>query len=169
VITDERVEDRGDQPYAAIRATVTMDGFGDLLGPSWGEVFGWLAERGIEPAGPPLIRYRVIDMERQLEIDIGVPTAAPVNGDGRVVGDTLPAGRYARLTYRGHYDGLVDANAALQDWTAKQGLEFDQRAGPGGDVFGARIESYLTDPEEEPDPASWETEVAYRLADATAG
>ena len=95
MISDERVEERADQPYVAIRATVTIDGFGELLGPAWGEVFGWLGQRGIEPAGPPLIRYRVIDMERQMEIDIGVPTSSSVTGDGRVVGDVLPGGRWA--------------------------------------------------------------------------
>ena len=34
-----------------------------------------------------------------------------------------------------------------------------------GDGFGARLESFLTDPQEEPDPAKWETQVAIRLAD----
>ena len=165
MISDERIEERDDQPYAAIRTTVTMDGFGEVLGPMWGEVFGWLGARGIEAAGPPLIRYRVIDMERQMSIDVGVPIAEPAQGDGRVIGDVLPAGRWARLTHRGHYDGLVDANAALQAWAADRGLAFDQREGPDGDAFGGRIESYLTDPVEEPDPERWETEVAYRLAD----
>ena len=33
------------------------------------------------------------------------------------------------------------------------------------DGFGARYESYLTDPADEPDMAKWETEVAIRLAD----
>jgi effector-binding domain-containing protein len=166
MISDERVEERGGVPYAAIRTTVSMDGFGDQLGPMWDEVFGWLGERGIAPAGAPIIRYRVIDMERQLAIDVGVPTAEPVDGDGRVVGDILPGGRYAVLLYRGHYDGLVNANAALQAWATERGLAIDQRTTADGDAFGGRIESYLTDPVESPDPATWETEVAYRLADS---
>jgi effector-binding domain-containing protein len=132
----------------------------------WREVFGWLAARGIEPAGPPLIRYRIIDMDRELSIDVGVPIAEPAQGDGRVIGDVLPAGRWVRLTYRGHYDGLVAANAELQAWAADRGLAFDQTESPDGDVFGGRVESYLTDPDHEPNPERWETEVAYRLADA---
>lgn len=80
-------------------------------------------------------------------------------------GKVLPGGRYACLTHTGDYGGLVSANAALQDWAAAQGLAFDQHATGRGDAFGGRIESYLTDPAEEPDPSRWETEVAYRLAD----
>jgi len=166
VIRDERVETRPDQPYAAIPAEVSMDGFGDLLGPLWGEVFGWLGTRGIEPAGPPLIRYKVIDMERTMQIEVGVPVAAPIDGDDRVIGGVLPAGRYAVLSHFGDYSGLVEANGALLDWVAAEGESVDQRPTGGGDAFGGRVEFYPTDPEEEPDPSKWQTDVAFRLADA---
>jgi effector-binding domain-containing protein len=166
MISVQRVEQRVDQPYAAIRTEVGMGGFGEVLGPMWGEVFGWLGRRGIEPAGPPLIRYLVIDMAHGLQIDVGVPVVGPISGDGRIIGEVLPGGRYACLTYTGDYGGLVGANAALQEWAAEQGLPFDKHATERGDAFGGRIESYLTDPAEEPDPSRWETEIAYRLADA---
>jgi effector-binding domain-containing protein len=165
MISDQRVETRPDQHYAAIRTEVSMDGFGDLLGPLWGEVFGWLGGRGVEPAGPPIIRYDVIDMERAMEIEVGVPVGAPVEEDDRVIAGVLPSGRYAVLTHRGDYSGLVEANAALQDWAAGEGLQLDQWSTERGDAFGGRVEFYPTDPNEEPDPARWETEVAYRLAD----
>jgi hypothetical protein len=42
---------------------------------------------------------------------------------------------------------------------------WDSWAAGNGEGFGARLESYLTDPQEEPDLAKWETEVAIRLAD----
>jgi effector-binding domain-containing protein len=165
VITDGRVETRPDQPYAAIPAEVSMEGFGDLLGPMWGEVFGWLGGHGVQPAGPPLIRYKVIDMERGMEIEVGVPVAAPIDGDDRVIGGVLPAGRYAVLSYVGDYSGLVEANAALQEWVAAEGHQVDQRPTGRGDAFGGRVEFYPTDPEEEPDSSKWQTDVAYRLAD----
>ena len=166
MIRDERVETRPDQPYAAIPAEVSMDGFGEILGPMWGEVFGWLGSRGIEPAGPPLIRYKVIDMERTMQIEVGVPVAAPIDGDDRVIGGVLPAGRYAVLSHFGDYSGLVEANGALLDWVAAEGESVDQRPTGGGDAFGGRVEFYPTDPEEEPDPSKWQTDVAFRLADA---
>jgi hypothetical protein len=51
VISDQRIEERGDQPYAGIRTEVSMDVFGEILGPMWGEVFAWIG-----PAGPYRLR-----------------------------------------------------------------------------------------------------------------
>src|SRR5262249_15359922 len=99
------------------------------------------------------------------DIELGFPVASALSGDARVSADVLPAGRYASLVYTGDYAGLVGANAALLDWGAEKGLVWDSWAAEGGDGFGARFESYLTDPATDPDPAKWETEVAIRLAD----
>jgi hypothetical protein len=54
---------RDEQPYMAIRARVTMAELGGLGGRFW-EVFGWLAARGLAPAGAPFFRYNIIDMAR---------------------------------------------------------------------------------------------------------
>jgi hypothetical protein len=37
--------------------------------------------------------------------------------------------------------------------------------GEEGERWGARVETYLTDPEVEPDMSKWVTELAFRLAD----
>jgi effector-binding domain-containing protein len=92
-----------------------------------------------------------------------VPVAAPVTGSGRIQPGILPAGRYAVLRHAGPYDGLIGANAALQQWAHDRGLEFDVRDTPEGSAWGARFEEYITDPSGEPDPSKWETDVAYLL------
>jgi effector-binding domain-containing protein len=168
MISEPKVEERAEQPYVAVRTRVPMPNWGHLLPGLWGEVYGWLGRQGVAPTGPPLIRYRVIDMQTELEIDVGVPVAQALTGDDRITADVLPAGRYTKLVYTGDYSGLVGATAALLDWGAAQGLVWDSRTGPRGDEFGARFESYLTDPQEEPDPAKWETALAMRLADGSA-
>jgi effector-binding domain-containing protein len=128
------------------------------------EVFAWLGERGIAPAGAPFIRYHVINMETRMDIEIGVPVDHAVPGDGRVNAGVLPAGRYAALVYTGIRNG-IKGNAALLDWGAKQGFVWDRWEAENGDAFGARYESFLTDPADEPDQKKWETEVAIRLKD----
>jgi effector-binding domain-containing protein len=82
---------------------------------------------GIAPSGPPFIRYLVIDMAAELEIELAVPTGAPVAGSGRVRPGVLPEGRYAVLRHTGPYDGLIAANAALQQWAPRRGVRFDTR------------------------------------------
>ena len=94
-----------------------------------------------------------------------MPTRDPVEGDGRVRAGRLPAGRYASLVYRGHYDELIDANAVLIGWARLCGFRFDSQETPAGERFGCRLEIYRTNPAEEPDPSKWETEVAIRVAD----
>ena len=166
MITEPKIEDRKEQHYVGIRTLVTMQEMGPVLPPLWGEVYGWLASKGLKSAAAPLWRYRIIDMEAKMEIDVGVPVATAVTGDGRVTADTIPAGRYATLIYTGPYDGLMRATADLLAWAEKKGVVWDRwPAGPSGECWRARIENYLTDPKEEPDSAKWETELAFKLAD----
>ena len=155
---------RAEQPYVAIRAHVTMAELGGL-GARLGEVFGWLDARGLAPAGAPFFRYNVIDMERELEVDAGVPVAAAVDGDGQVVADVLPAGRYATVTHVGHPSELLGATKALLDSAAEQGLRWNVSPGDRGERWGCRLEIYLTDPSQEPDMSKWQTQLAFRLAD----
>ena len=53
----------------------------------------------------------------------------------------------------------------LLDWAAGQGLSWDMTPADGGERWGARLEIYLTDPEQEPDMSKWHTQLAFRLAD----
>jgi effector-binding domain-containing protein len=166
MITEPKIEHRHEQPYVGLRAQVTMPELGKLLPPLWGEVYGWLAKKGLKPAGAPLWRYRVIDMAAKLEIDVGVPVATPVTGDNRIIADTLPEGRYATIVYTGPYEGLMQATADLLAWAQNKGILWDKwAAGSSGEGWRARIEHYLTDPGEEPNSAKWQTELAFKLAD----
>ena len=164
MITSPKIVERGEQPYVAVKSVVSMKEIGAAAGKFLGEVFGWAAGRGLAPAGAPFFKYNVIDMERGLEIEFGIPTAKPVTGDDRVLAGVLPAGRYASLVYRGPYEQLRDASAALLDWIKEQGLKMDVTESAEGDRFGCRLEIYLTDPAVEKDPQKWETEVAIKLA-----
>lgn len=153
---------RAEQPYVAVRARVTMTEIA-AFARRLGEVFGWLDGHGLVPAGPPFFKYNVIDMARELEMEAGVPVAAAVTGDDRVVAGVLPAGRYATLTHVGHPSELMAATKALLDWAAEQGLTWDVTPGADGDRWACRLESYLTDPSQEPDMSKWVTQLAYKL------
>jgi len=164
MITEPNIKNRKEQPYVGIRTQVPMKEFGTVIPQLLDEVFAWLGKQGIEPAGAPFMRYHVINMEAEMDVELGVPVATAVSGDGHVSGSFLPAGRYAALVYTGIENG-IKGNAALLDWGAKKGLVWDTWEAENGDGFGARVEFYLTEPEDEPDQAKWETEVAIRLAD----
>ena len=153
-----RLQERAAVAYAAIRVRLPLGELGPALAKLWPEVSAWLDERGIAPAGRPLIRYHVIDMP-EVEISVGLPIASGADGDGRIAVGELPAGRYAVLVHVDPYEDLVQANADLQRWAAGHGVAFAGCDGAPG--WAGRVEFYLTDPMDDPDPLAWRTEVAY--------
>ena len=158
------IAERPAQPYVAIKVLVTMETLGAVVPPLNREVFAWLADRGVAPAGPPFWKYNVIDMEHGLEIEAGVAVAAPVQGNERVLAGVLPTGRYLTVLHRGHPETLRNATAGMLDWAAAHGLAWDMSLSPEGERWGCRLEIYRTDPQAEPDMTKWETELAFRLA-----
>lgn len=162
--TEPEIVQRAEQPYVAIRTSVTMETIGPTIQSLHPEVFAWLDAQGVRPTGAPFVKYNVIDMQRELEIEVGVYVAEAVAGDRRVLSGVLPAGDYAATVYTGHPSGLVDATGALLDWAAKRGLVWDVSDTPRGQRWGCRLEVYDTDPREEPDLNKWETHLLFRLA-----
>jgi effector-binding domain-containing protein len=155
---------RAEQPYIALRKRVTMAEL-DGLGERFGDVFAWLGAHGLIPAGAPFFKYNVIDMMRELEIDVGVPVATVVDGDGEFVSGVVPAGKFAVLTHVGSPAELEGVTGTLLDWAGAQGLRWDKSPGDTGDRWAGRLEIYLTDPGQEPDKRKWQTQLAFRLAD----
>jgi effector-binding domain-containing protein len=160
--TTPKLEDRAEQPYVGIRAQVPHTKFPEIIPQYLDELFGWLGARGVAPAGAPLMRYHVINMAGNMDVELGVPVAHAVQGDGRVAAGVIPAGRYASLVYTG-LDGIA-GNAVLIGWARDNNIQWDRWDDPNGDAFRSRVEYYLTDPAEEPDHNKWETEVAIKVA-----
>lgn len=155
------IEKRVDQPYAAIPVSVRIEELGSVVPPLTGQVFDWLAARGIAPTGPPFWRYVVVDMENRLELETGVPVTSLIEGDGEVRTGLLPAGRYATVVHTGHPDTLVTATSDLLQWGSAHAVEWDA----DGNRWRCRLEEYLSDPAEVPDMSEWQTRLAFRLRD----
>jgi len=155
---------RAAQPYVGIRRTVTMRTMHEVID-RIPDVLAWVEQHGVTAAGPPFLRYRLIDMEAGLEVEAGVPVPEAVPDDGEVRGGVLPAGRYVTLAQVGHPDALVEVIAELLGWARRQDLRWDRERTPSGERWGCRVESYVTDPRSEPDLHRWTVELAFRLAD----
>jgi effector-binding domain-containing protein len=151
------------QPYVGIARSITMQTFPEIAD-RLPEVFAWLAGRGVEPTGPPFFKYNVIDMERELQMEAGVPVAATPTASGEVFAGVLPAGRYATVTHTGDPQELVEVTRQLLEWAAGEGLEFDKTDLPRGQRWTCRLERLLTNPAEEPDMNKWQTQLLFKLA-----
>jgi effector-binding domain-containing protein len=162
--TQPEITERAEQPYAGIRTVVTVATI-PAAADRIGEIIGWLAQRGTGPAGPPFLKYDVIDMAGDLEIVAGVPTATVMDADGELTAGLLPAGRYATVSHIGPPSDLVGVTTQLIDWARQEGLHFDMSDAGAGERWACRLESYLTNPAEQPDMSQWETRLEFRLAE----
>ena len=155
---------RAEQHYIGITRTVTMQTF-DAVADRIPHLFAWLDARGLTADGPPFLKLNVIDMERELQVEAGVPIAAATMPDGEVHYGVLPAGRYLALTSVGSPDEHIAAIAGLFDWAAARGLAFDSSDTDAGSKWACRLQVLTTDPSQEPDPTKQEIENLFLLAD----
>jgi effector-binding domain-containing protein len=162
--TEPSIVERAAQPYVAVQRVVTLEEMATVPDQIPG-LFEWLGARGGVPARPPFLRYLVIDMERALGVEAGVPTTAGVPGDEPVVSGTLPAGRYVTVTHTGHPQELLDVTANLLAWAEERQLAWDATDTPEGMKWGCRLEVFLSDPREIPDWSAFETQLLFRLRD----
>jgi effector-binding domain-containing protein len=167
--TPPQIQNRPEQPYLAIACDVT-DGVPAAVDDAFPELFGWLAEQGVVPAGPPFIRTNEVDRAGEpLQIEVAAPVANAAAVDGRVHAGVLPAGRYVTSMHVGPYrsETLPDlgaARAALVGWMEENGIAYS-RATDRGSALACCVEHFHVGPVEEPDFTKWETEFAYLIAE----
>jgi effector-binding domain-containing protein len=136
-----------DRYTAVVRAELPFDELPAWLIGVFQVVLDYLARAEIAPAGPPFARFAFLS--NAAAVEAGFPVAGEIAGDGLVEPSTLPAGQAAVTTHWGRYEDLEQAYAACRRWLEDHGFE---PAGPHWEV-------YHTDPNTEPDPARWRTDV----------
>ena len=150
-LSDITIEMRQPAHAAVVRRRAAQPELSSVFGECFGEVFGLLARRGIEPASAPFAQYTGMG-DDYLEVEAGAMVAEPVAPEGNVVGITSPGGEVATAIHSGPYDDLPSANHAITAWIERSG-----RA-----IGGPPIEEYINDPGELP-PAEWQTKISFPL------
>ena len=164
VTTEPTIDDRAEQPYLGVRLWIPSKDLSTWTTRLLKELRRWMTAEGLEPTGPAFHRFYVINMGTEFDLEVGVPVAQEVPGDDRVKPGSIPAGRYANLTYTGR-NNAYKGNKALVEWARETGVAWDRWDDPRGDAFRCRYESYLTDRLTDPDKATWRTNVAIKVAD----
>jgi effector-binding domain-containing protein len=168
-MSEPKIELLPAQPYLGISGEIT-DGVPAFVDRVFPELFVWLREHRVEPAGAPFIRYRQLDADGEpLALEVGAPVNGNVAGDDRVRADALPAGRYLTMLHVGPYRSetapdLAAARDRLMSWAEQQGIVYSRETDRGV-ALPCCLERYLVGPPEEADFSKWETEFAYLVLD----
>lgn len=133
---------------AIIRLDAPPDDLQKAIPEALAEVAQAMQDAGVELAGPPYTRYVEWGPD-QVIAEVGFPVLRPAPKVGRVIPGRLPGGRVASVVHVGPYETIADTYGRLERRLSELGH---------GEV-GPMWECYWSDPQAEPDPATWRTEI----------
>ena len=141
------------QHTAVVRAQVPVQDLPAFFSRAYDQVLAAVRSQRAAPVGPPFALYHGMPGVT-VDVEAGFPVSQAVPASGDVVPGTLPAGEAVEAVHVGPYDRLPDTYADVQAWMAEHHLS----SGP------QMWESYLSDPQSEPDPSRWRTLVVVPTA-----
>lgn len=149
-MTEIRVTMRDSQPTAGVRERVPMDQLTEFFGRAFQQTAALLEAQGVALAGPPFGKYYGMPTD-VVDVEAGFPVTSPIEAAGAVISGSLPGGRVVEAIHVGPYDTMESTYGEVQEYLAQSGLT------PGAVMW----ESYLSDPDAEPDPATWRTQICW--------
>lgn len=124
------------------RLPVRLSEIGSVLGAAFGEVYGYLEARGVEPEGPPFVIYHALPTaDDPFDIEICAPVARAADPPVGWRLQKLPAGMFATILHVGPYDTVETAYDTLTAWIGAHEMA----------VAGPPREVYLSEPDTPPD------------------
>jgi AraC family transcriptional regulator len=103
------------QPFLFVHAKVARSEISKAIAEGLGKVFPYVMKAGLPLAGRPTARY-LTSGPGLLEMQVGVPIAVPVPGQGDIQAGELPGGPIAVAVHGGAYEQLSDTYAAMERW-----------------------------------------------------
>jgi effector-binding domain-containing protein len=147
-------EIREEMPTITVRVTTTMNMISDDIGRIYHQIFAYLEDAGVQPAGAPFARYHKMSAE-EIDMEAGVPLGNPLPGNDQVNPSILPGGPVAVVWYTGPYgEEMAGAYGAIEQW-----MNDNDRIPTGGPW-----EVYWTDPAETPSE-EYRTEIIWPMTE----
>jgi DNA-binding transcriptional MerR regulator/effector-binding domain-containing protein len=154
VVYQVHVRQTGPQPAASIRGRAAWAELGIFVPRALMEVTQAAGAQGVRFAGPPYAAYHSADTsEAQVDLEVGMPVADPVEPCGRVVATVIDGGLVASTVHAGRYEEISAAYRALGEWVQEHGHE---TAGPPREI-------YLVGPDQVQDLGALRTEIVWSI------
>ena len=151
---DVSLEYLAPQPVLSIRGTIPTAKLGETMGERIPALLGYLERSGARAAGPVFVRYHTFD-DTETDVELGIPVAEPVAGEGQIATGELPGGPALVTWHVGAHDRLGDAYARLNARRERHGHTAN---GPGWEVYHW-IDPRQEDAPGEQAPANWRTQL----------
>jgi effector-binding domain-containing protein len=140
-------------PAISITDSVSATTYGPFMEESMGNLYMYALRNEAQFKGHAYTAYHHWDPPEHIVIEVGIPLASPIKGEGVIKAVQSPGGKAVRATHWGAYEKIGPAHEALQQYIDVLDLE----------LIGTPWESYITNPTQEPDTARWETIVYYPI------
>jgi effector-binding domain-containing protein len=154
VATDIHITEQAEVHTAGVRRTVPMNELRGFFSAAFATTMQAVAAQGGHPIGPPFAKYYGMPGD-VIDVEAGFPIDRVIAPSGEVAGGMLPAGRTVEATHVGPYETLADSYAEVEEFIGAHHLV------PGAYMW----ESYLSDPQAEPDPSHWRTLIQWPVTD----
>jgi len=139
--------------FIGVRKTIAMDQIKQEYMENLPKIYEAITKKAIKMEGMPCGMFYVWDEEsKKTDLAIAIPVATKAEIAGFETFE-LPASSGLVIDYYGPYEGTGAAHMALDKYIKDNNLGYEAPA----------IEQYVTDPEQEPDPAKWLTKVIYHV------
>jgi effector-binding domain-containing protein len=136
-----------------VRTTASVGELPNVMGSVYGEIAGFMGEKGLKFAGPPFALYHNMDMEA-LDLEIGFPISNRSKGEGLVTTGRIPGGRVAVAIHTESYDTIGKTYESLAVFVKEKGLETGKWT----------YEYYLNSPQDTA-PDELQTEIYFPIVD----
>jgi effector-binding domain-containing protein len=143
-----------EKTFLGVHSTQAFSNLSTFFTQSYGALYHAAQEQKLMLAEPPYAIYYSVDEakgETELVAAISVPDKnIRIDGFETI---TLPACKAITITHIGSYDTMHTTYALLEDYLKEHGLKRTWM-----------LEQYLSDPEIEKDPATWQTNIYFGVA-----
>lgn len=151
-----KIKEVEERPYIYVDCKCSMEPaeISETMGDAFSRVYGFMGERGIRPAQPPVSVYYTYDPDT-IEFRAGFLASGDdaKKAAGDVKADVTPAGRVVHFVHIGPYATLRESYGVLMGWLEEEGLKL------GAPTW----EVYIDDPDKTPED-KLRTEIFVALA-----
>ncbi|MDR6636905.1 GyrI-like domain-containing protein [Paenarthrobacter nitroguajacolicus] len=141
-----------EQPTAVVRERVPMKELTDFFGRAFGTVMAAAQAQNASPAGPPFALYHGMPTDT-VDVEAGFPITPNFSAADSVRSGVLPESDAFEAVHKGPYDTLERTYGLILERMSAEGIT------PSDTMW----EFYLSDPEKQLDPSTWQTRVVWPI------